>query len=179
MLELRQTELSVFYHIKDSLDTNGYGSAGYHSGELVTLRDAYPNQDELDKVVAPSMARLPDVDIVLPIVIVEHVLQIPRDIELGSKPGTARAFVITVLGHEKGITSDIAQSIYTLLLDEDIPLNNYNAGFPPTVTPTQVGIMAVEQPELTPIINAGSPNVAERNRIEVTFNGVLYGTPVF
>jgi hypothetical protein len=149
---------------------------------VVKLLDAYPNHDEIQKIVTPTsknVGQSPDTEVVLPIVVVEFLNQTPQPIGIGERDGTIRPFLISVLGDSAANAQDIAQEIYSALDEEDITLNDYNQGFPPDITPSGVGVIRVDGLNLSPVMIAGSPNVADRHRIEIFFNGTVYGIPVF
>lgn len=177
MLELTHTKLSVYYFFKDKLDDNGYGSTGYFNNELVFLMDSYPNDDELNRVVSrKSMQGLEDVEIVLPIVTIEYTNQVGIPFQLGSREATSRSFMITVMANDETEMDMLSQQIYEWLRDYDIPLNNYNSGFPPTVTPTQVGTLRVENVNVVPVRIVGSPDISDDYRTQITFDAVVYSS---
>lgn len=175
MLELRIIKLSVYYFLKDKLDTAGWGTSGYYNNEVVTFMDSYPNDDELNRIVK-NPSGMPETEIVLPIVAIEYSTQQSFPIELGSRDGTLRTFVVSILGREEAETDDIAQQIYEWFRDNDVTLKNYNQGFPPSVDPTEIGTMRIDNVKLIPIRIIGSPDVADRDRREITFEGTTYFT---
>lgn len=175
MLELRTVRLSVYYFLKDKLDTSGYGSTGYFNDELVTLLASTLSEDDVARIVTPDSAQgLSDLELVLPIVSIDQVGQREYPYQLGSGPGTSRPFVISIFGREEAETDDLAQQIYEWFRDNDIDLNNYNEGFPPSVVPTKVGTIEILNAGLAPVKILGSPNVADKYRYDVTFNAVTY-----
>ena len=174
MLESRMVKLSVYYFLKDKLDDGDWGSTGYANNELVTLKDAYPTDEELDRIVLPENYTGDSNEIVLPVVAIDSGYQNEYPYELGSGPGTARQFIISIFGRERGETDDLSQQIYEWFRDNNISLNNYNEGFPPTVTPTQVGTIEVDRVSLVPINIYDSPNVADKHRRDVSFLATTY-----
>ena len=173
MLELRIAELSIFYFLKGKLDDSGWGSTGYYNSDVVTLMDAYPNDDELNKIVA-TPTNMPDTEIVLPIVVIEMVDQRGEPFELGSNDAANRSFAVSVLGREKAETRDLAQQVYEWFRDENVYLRNYNQGFPPDVEPNIVSAIDVDNVTLLPVRIVGSPDVADKHRYEITFNATTY-----
>ena len=171
MLELRIVKLSIYYYIKDKLTDAGWGTEGYYNDQVVTFMDAFPNDDELNRIVKDPTGMI-DSEIVLPIVALEQGVQISTPFEIGSKPSAKRLFTISVLGREKAETDDIAQSLYEWIDEVLVPVKNYNQGFPPDIDPTTIGYANVSNARLLPVRIVGSPDVADRNRLEITFDVV-------
>lgn len=175
MLELRVIKLSIFYFLKENLDTSGWGSGGYYQNNVVTLMDSYPNDDEINHIVVTPTG-MAESEIVLPIVALEYADQNELPFELGNKSGTMRSFIVSVLGREEGETDDLAQQIFEWFRNYRISINNYNEGFPPEVTPTVIGNIDAENIKMVPVRVIGSPDVADRYRQEITFNVMAYFT---
>ena len=175
MLELRAVESSLYYFLKDKLDESGWGSEGYYNNHVVTLRDDYPNDEELNKIVATATG-MADSEIVLPVVVIEMTEQNEAAYQLGSKPANTRSFVVSILGREKAEAKDISQQIYEWFQDNNVDLNNYNEGFPPNVYPNKVGTIEIDNVRLVPVRIIGSPDISDRHRYEVMFTATSYLT---
>lgn len=175
MLATTHVKYSVYYFLKSKFESINWGTGGWFADEYLYFRDSYLNDDEMKRVVTrKNMQGLEAVEIVLPVVTLEYIMQTPTAFQLGSGPATSRDFLVTVYGNDDKEVDEIGQQIYEWLLENDIPLNNYNDGFPPDVTPDQVGLIELDDPILTPIRVIGSPNIADRYKIEITFRGTTY-----
>ena len=173
MLELRLVELSIYYFLKDKLDESNWGSEGYYNNHVVTLMDAYPDDEQLKRIVAEP-TNMPDVEIVLPIVSVEMVDQRAMPYELGNDDATVRSFSIAIMGREKAETKDLSQQIYEWFEDNDVSLKNYNQGFPDAVEPNEVGKISIENVTMTPVRIIGSPDISDKHRYEIIFSATTY-----
>lgn len=175
MLEATHAKYSVYYFLKEKFDDTGWGTDGWFGDDYIYFTDSYLKDDEIKRVVTRKTVQgLQSVELVLPIVTLEYTLQTPIPFQLGSGPATAREYLVTVYGNDDREVDEIGQQVYEWLRDNDIPLNNYNDGFPPDVTPTQVGIIELDDPLVTPIRVIGSPNIVDRYKIEITFRGTIY-----
>lgn len=177
MLELRIVKLSIYYFLKEKLDDANYGSSGFFNNEVVTLMDAYPTEEQIKRVKLPSEAMNDELDIVLPIVAIDVGLQRGIPMELGSPNATVRQCTITVMAADDAESEDISQQIYEWFERNNVPLNNYNEGFPEDdVDATTVGTIEIDNVSVVPVRIVGSPDVADRYRREVSFDATTYLT---
>lgn len=176
MLELRHVKLSLYYFLKTKLDASDYGSTGYFNDELVTLMDSYPSAAEYERIKTPDNALSGETEIVLPIVALSYGSQIEFPFQLGDGPGTTRRVIVSVFGREETETEDLTQQIFEWFRDNNVSLNNYNEGFPPTVTPTQVGTIEITDVSVTPVQIYGSANVADKYKHDVSFTATTFIT---
>lgn len=177
MLEYRLVQLSLFYFLKDKLDTASWGSNGYGNGDVVTLMQSYPNDDQLNKIVVPSDSTAGlEHTITLPIVAVELVDQTATSFEIGSPSRQSRRALITVMATDEAEGQDLSQQIYEWLnFEAYVPLNNYNQGF--TSTP-EVGKIFIAGLRMTPVRIVGSPDLADRHRFEIEFTADTFNIDV-
>ncbi len=90
-------------------------------------------------------------EIVLPTVAVEYKTIILDPHELGNSENTfRRSWYIEVIAKTKSQRDEIAFKI-ARELQHNIPVYNYNEGFPPEVTPTQIGCLIVRNIVVEPI----------------------------
>lgn len=126
----RLEDLSVFYFLKDGV------FSGY---DFIKITDEYP-----------------DTNLTLPTVSVENGRIDVKDYQLGDRDGLrVRRWDIDIFAKNKSQRDDFG---YKLLNDlkNGIPVYNYNEGFPPSSTPTKVGVLQVISKTYIPIkVNSG------------------------
>jgi len=117
MLRERLEDLSVNYYIKDL----------FSSTPFVEIVDGFPTKD----LTVPSISvEAGDID--------------TEPFELGNKDRLSyRIWYIDVFATNKTQRDEFGYQILNAL-ENSIPVYNYNDGFPPTVSPTQLGCLEVE-----------------------------------
>lgn len=132
-LDIKQN-LSLYYYVKEVL-------SGYPT---VNITDDYPNA----KLVLPSVSVVGN-DI------------IPKSLELGNRHGTRdRLWDIEIYGANKNQRDEIT---YILLedLEENIPVYDYDYGFPPSGAP-QIGALKIKPNTLVATPSRVFPDLTER-----------------
>lgn len=111
----RKIELSVYYWLKDTV---------FSDAPFVKVVDEYP----LEILSLPTVSvDGPDID------------GYPQ--ELGNRKGIRYLlFVIDVFGQNKTQRDEYVLRIYEYL-ENGIPVNDYDIGFPPSVAPPQIGVL--------------------------------------
>ena len=110
----RKKDLSLYYYIKEMFSDTSF----------ITIVDGYP--EEL---------------LTLPTIAIEADTLRSLSFELGNRHGSPRRiWFIDVFGNTKSQRDEIGYKI-VYDLEEGIPVYNYDEGFPPTVTPTQIGML--------------------------------------
>ena len=126
MIEERLQDLSVYYYLKDNLDSS------------VKVVDGFPTEDEIVKEN-------------LPIVAVENDTAEFHFFELGSRDTiNERSWIIYIYAKNKTQRDNLAYTIAKLFRNK-VGVYDYNEGFPPTTTPTQIGAL---QPERISVVIA-------------------------
>lgn len=118
---LRKQDLSIYYWLIDNLPT------------FVTVVDAFPEEE-----------------LALPTVSIDRVVINERPYQLGGQPMDKPLWVMNVFAKDKSQRDDFAYHLYTEMLG-NIPVYNYDEGFPPSVTPTQLGVLKCYGRTITPI----------------------------
>lgn len=122
----RKADLSVYYYVKDYLDVQ--------TNSLVTILDGYP----------VGYDARPEGQLSLPTVAVERRPIIIPPYQLGGPSPTANYnYSLDIFAKNKAQRDDLAYLLQARLDDCDIPVNDYDEGFPPAVTPTQLGALIV------------------------------------
>ena len=119
MLISRKVDLSVYYYLDDLLPSS------------VTVEDAFP----MDARGVPSG------DLSLPTVSVNKLPTVIRPYQLGGAGLTCYHFALDVYGNSKTQKDYLAYLIQAELDNSNVPVNDYDEGFPPTVTPTRLGTL--------------------------------------
>ena len=120
----RKKDLSVYYWLVDLFSDAPY----------IAINDGYP-----------------ETGLVIPSVVSDYRNIKPLPYEMGnSNQMFHRLWVIDVYGQNKSQRDDFGYRIATALQDS-IPVYDYDEGFPPDVTPTQLGSLLPEQIQLIPI----------------------------
>jgi len=112
----RKVDLSFVYWLRDLLDPS------------VKVVDSYPTDD----------SGVPLVEMTLPTVSVEQSIFL-EPFQLGGDLQTKFNIVIDVYAKTKTQRDDIVYSITGHLAGYNVPVYDYDAGFPPDVNPTQIG----------------------------------------
>lgn len=120
MRQQKLEDLSVYYWLEDNLPS------------FVTVVDGFPEDD----LVLPTVA-----------VEVKQVWGVP--FELGGTEQTRRFWTIDVFAQNKSQRDDFADLIFDKL-EQNIPVYDYNEGFPPP-TPTQLGILKCFERKNSPV----------------------------
>ena len=117
----RCQDLSIYYWLKDL----------FQDSSFITVVDGFPQEN----LVVPSVA-------------VEADTLETRAFELGNRYGIEpRVWFIDVFGKNKAQRDDMGYKIKNALVN-NIPVYDYNEGQPPTVNPTQVGVLIIEEPRM-------------------------------
>jgi len=120
---LTKQDLSVYYYVKDTL-----------AGTSVNTTDEFPLEG-LD----------------LPTVAVENSAITPRPWELGNKKQKEdRTWNIDIFAINKTQRDELSYNIVRALYS-GIPVYDYDEGFPPDITPTQMGYLHPLHIEVTPV----------------------------
>lgn len=173
MLELNKVRTSLYYFLKDNLDADDYGSTGYSNGDLVHLLDS-DNEDDIIKAVLPEDSTGATNEIVLPIVVIDRLTSLPKNLQLGGGYSIDFTFTLTISGTTKNEVSDITSYLYNLLSENDIEYKDYDDGFPPDVTDqTVLGMLYISNVRESPIRIYGSPDVVDKYKNEITFDITL------
>jgi hypothetical protein len=117
MLKERLDDLSVYYYIKDLFTATPF----------INIEDGFPVEN-----------------LTIPTVSIEAKRIDTMEFQLGSRNRIQiRAWYIDVFAQNKSQRDEIA---YTILnaLEECIPVYNYNEGFPPSVSPSQLGCLETQ-----------------------------------
>lgn len=110
----RKKDLSLYYYIKDS----------FSSVPFINIEDGFP--EEL---------------LNLPVIAIESDTLRSLPFELGNRHGSPRRiWFIDIFAETKSQRDEIGYKI-VYDLEEGIPVYDYDEGFPPTVTPTQIGML--------------------------------------
>lgn len=116
MEQQRKEELSIYYHIKDTVPAH------------ITVVDGYPEHTEL----------------VLPSVSVECDLYENLPIELGNREGLKqRTWYIDIFAESKQQRDDLGELVYDALLN-NIEVYNFDLGDPPPYPP-QIGVLRMKR----------------------------------
>jgi hypothetical protein len=140
----RKVDLSVYYYVKDYLET---------LTNLITVTDSYP----------VGWDGQPDGELSLPTVAVERrPINVPAYQLGGASPTAYYAYTLDVFAETKAQRDDIAYLLQTYLDSTNIAVNNYDEGFPPAVTPTRIGTLVIMGdvenrvvyvfPDITPLV---------------------------
>lgn len=117
----RKEDLSIYYFLKELFSSN----------DFITVLDAFPEE----KFVFPSIS-------------VEAIKATAVNFELGSKVKQHyRNYVIDIFALTKTQRDEIGYKIYNAL-DDTILVYDYDEGFPPSVSPTQISGLEVTDKEL-------------------------------
>jgi hypothetical protein len=122
MEQLRKEQLSIYYWLVDLLPS------------FVTV-----------------VSEFPEGELTLPTVSVTNVRMFARPFQLGSSDDLyKRNWAIDVFAQNSGQRDDYLELIHDSLKN-GICTYNYDVGFPPTVTPPQIGSLYVEERESKPL----------------------------
>lgn len=87
----------------------------------------------------------PDEELVNPTVAVDSRTIKPVNLQLGSAyDHIYRLWVLDVYALNKSQRDDITYRLMHSLTEANIPVYNYDEGFPPAVTPSQIGVLEVD-----------------------------------
>lgn len=122
----RKQDLSVYYKIKDTFDAEG--------ASFIEIVDEFPAED-----------------LTIPSISIENHSYMVRPFELGNRTGLdIRKWYINIFANNKSQRDDYGYLIKNALQD-GIPVYDYDEGFPPSVSPTQIGGLTVVELEVSPI----------------------------
>jgi hypothetical protein len=111
----RKQDLSIFYWLQDTV---------FSAYSMVTVVDGYPEQDMELPVVA----------------VVNNPIRLEPH-ELGNRTGQrVRSWTLEVYANNKAQRDEMA-SVIMGDIENGIPVHDYDEGFPPSVSPTQIGTM--------------------------------------
>jgi len=129
MLDIeRKIDLSIFYYVKSKLPS------------FVTVLDAFPTN-----------ANGNDPQLTLPTVSIDSIDLTGISLELGSTDITQRFWAIDVFAKNKSQRDDFAYLFSRLLLNESIPVFDYDQGFPPDFNPPQIGYLTPSSIDMKPV----------------------------
>ena len=112
----RKQDLSIYYWLNDL----------FTSYPMVNINDGYPEGD-----------------LVLPSVTIEADAITPHIRQLGNRTSTRKRFwTIDIIALNKAQRDELT-SIIINDIEYGIPVNDYDEGFPPEVTPTQIGLLSI------------------------------------
>ena len=123
MLINRKVDLSVYYYL-DNLLT---------SSDSVTVVDAFPTDER----------GVPSGDLSLPTVASQRLPITIRPYQLGGAGLPWYHYAIDVYANSKTQRDYLAYKIQAELDNSNIAVNDYDEGFPPTVTPTRIGTLVI------------------------------------
>jgi len=93
----------------------------------------------------------PDADMTLPTISITSQITYPYPFEMGNRLGrNSRYWDIEIFAQNKDQRDEFAYLIMTQL-QYGIPVYDYDEGFPPLVSPTQLGVLHPEDISVTPI----------------------------
>ena len=122
----RKQDLSMYYYIRQILDDEG--------GTFVNVVDDFPS----------GLLELPTVSVVSSDIT-------SKPFELGNRKGLdVRIWFIDVFAKNKSQRDEYAYLIKNKIL-EGVPVYDYDEGFPPEVSPTQLGSMSCVEIQTNPI----------------------------
>lgn len=107
----RKQDLSVYYFLEEILP------------DFVTVVDGFPSEE-----------------LVIPTVSVERLSITGQPFELGGLEKDKAHWRIDVFGKNKSQRDDFAYLIYGYL-EGNVPVYDYDEGFPPSVSPTKIGVL--------------------------------------
>lgn len=112
----RKQDLSIYYWLKDII---------FVDYPVVTVRNTFPTND----LVVPSVAfRAKYLEVL--------------DLELGNRMGyVPRLWLIDTFGATQTQGDDLAYEVFYGLRQNNIPVYDYEEGFPPLVSPTKLGAL--------------------------------------
>lgn len=128
MNDQRKIDLSIFYWIKSKLPS------------FVTVLDAFPNSANSD-----------DPQLALPTVSIDSINLKGFPLELGSNERFLRFWAIDIFTKNKSQRDDFAYLFSDSLLNESIPVYDYDQGFPPDVSPSQIGYLVPSEIDAKPV----------------------------
>lgn len=122
----RKQDLSVYYFIQDLFTDQG--------ATFVNVVDDFPTSD-----------------LELPTVSIENHAYTVAQYELGNRQGIdVRTWFINIFAENKSQRDDYAYLIKNSV-QSGIPVYDYDEGFPPDVSPSQIGALDILEIEVTPI----------------------------
>lgn len=117
----RKQQMSIYYWLKDIVDSS------------VTVKDSFPMEG-----------------LTLPTVSITHLDMRGEPFELGAAERDKRMWRIDVFADNKVQRDDLMYLIYSEL-ECNIPVYDYDEGFPPSVSPSQLGTLIVKQRIAKPV----------------------------
>ena len=121
----RKQDISIINLIEDTFKARG---------NFITVTDEFPTTE-----------------LVIPSVSVENHAYWVKPLELGNRTGMdIRTWYIDIFANNKSQRDDFSYLIKNTL-QQGIPVYDYDEGFPPDVSPTQIGAMDILQLEYSPI----------------------------
>jgi hypothetical protein len=121
----RKEDLSVYYFLKDTV---------FSATPFVTIVDGFPEGDLKLPTVAAEAGKID---------VIEY--------ELGNRIGLrVRRWYIDIYATNKSQRDEFGYKLLDVLKDP-IPVYNYDEGFPPSVSPTRIGVLAILSKSYIPI----------------------------
>jgi hypothetical protein len=121
MQQLRKEEISIYYWLQDLVP------------DSVNVEDGFPQTD-----------------LVLPTVSITELDIEATPFEMGGCELDTRLWRIDVFAENKAQRNNLAYDIYSEL-ECGIPVYDYDEGFPPNTSPSQIGILEVQKRKLKPV----------------------------
>lgn len=145
---LRKQDLSIYYFLRDDV---------FALYDFVNIEDGFP-----------------DKELELPTVSIEALDISPLIFELGNRVGRKdRFWTMDIFAQQKAQRDEFGYLIIDEL-ENGIPVYDYDEGFPPDVSPTQLGALDVEDIRATPVIIF--PEIQEKLywRMSIMFSTVYH-----
>ena len=120
----RKEDLSVYYFLKDT----------FSDASFISIEDGFPNTTLKLPTVAVEAGKID---------VIEY--------EMGNRDGTRlRRWYIDIYAKNKSQRDEIGYKLLDVLKN-GIPVYNYDEGFPPSVTPTKIGVLQVISKSYNPV----------------------------
>jgi len=153
---------SVYDHINDLFVASGLITG--NAGDL-TLMDAYPDDDQIDKIVSVGDATGVATEIVLPVLTIEEDQMSRQDFEIGSdKRERITSFISTVFA-ETHVQRNFILGLMEDYLDRTISLKDFNDSAEP-----EIGYIYIDNIRMVPLKFSPTPNTALRWGADIFFD---------
>lgn len=159
------TYLSVFKHVEDYLTADGYVVSGQTGG--VTLLDAYPDDNDLKRIIFRNDATGASNELVLPILTIEQAPIRPEPFELGSKSRKGDFRILMTLFTETNLQrQQIVGEVYNVLTENDINYYDFDVDFS---NPVVSGTLYLDEMNIIPVDFTGSSNPVLKYGYDISF----------
>ncbi len=160
--------LSAFKHLEDGLISRNFIVTGT-VGAGITLLDAYPDDDQINKIVFRGDATGDDQEIILPVVTIEQAGPISRiAFELSSVENELRYPITLTIFAETHLQSfQIAGAIDDCFRKDEFTYYDYDQDFE---NPAVSGTLVIENYISTPVTFIDSPNKALKYGYDIVFD---------